>query len=409
MRFERITIALIIVLAVAAAVVWFRPGAGGRAEKRERYATGPGNVRLLVLGVEGLEIDIVERLVADGRLPHIGNIMDQGAVQTFTNLGKTTDPRVSWTSVATGMTPENHGFGVPSVTRREVQVEPEPVPSNRKAETLWTIADSKGLRVCVAGWPGTWPAEAVDGLMMSPYEQYVLERAHGGDYAAGVHPPERVEFVDALVVEPGAVERKDLLGFIDADSRLGPEALVGQNYKSLAAAYAGDRSTLDVALSGLRAVDADVVCVYLEGLNTVSQRFWHYMDPEPFERIDARPEDEEFFVGQIEALGGTIDEYYEFVDTLLGELIDACGEDTTIALVADHGYAGIEFDAHDRPKVGQHMHSEEGCWMASGPLLAPGVRIPEGSITDFAPTVLAAAGIETGIDFDGEALSRALR
>ena len=418
MRFERVVIVLIVIVAVAAAFVWFGRGRTGPATELDRptAATEPdrptaaaGEAALLVVGVEGFEMDIVERLVAEGRLPRVGRLLDDGALQTFANLGKTTDRGVAWTSVATGMTPENHGLGVPRTTERGAEVETEPTPSNRTAETLWTIANSNGHRVCVVGWPATWPAEVVDGLMMAPYEQYVLERAHGGDHASGVHPPEQLAAVDALVRAPGSVERRDLLRFVDLDSRLGPEALVGQNYQSLAEAYAGDRSCIDVALHGLTDVGSDVVCVYLEGLNTVSQRFWHYMDPEPFERIEARPEDEEFFEGQIEALGGTIDRYYEYVDMLLGELVDACGDDVTVAVVADHGYIGIEFDARGGPKIGQHMHSEEGVWIASGPRVAGDVTVPDGSITDFAPTVLAAAGIETAVDFDGEAQERALR
>jgi predicted AlkP superfamily phosphohydrolase/phosphomutase len=396
MKFDRIVVLLIVVVAVAAAVVWFGRRGASRAPEP---VSGPG-ISVLVVGVEGLELDIVERLVAEGRLPRLSGLIDRGAVQTFENLGRMTEQGVSWTTVATGMTPEGHGIGS-TVTRRGAETKTNPIPRNRTAGTIWTMASDLGRRVCVVGWPATWPAEEVNGLMMGPFEQYILARSHTGDQAEGVYPAAEYESIDALVIDPGLVERKELLRFIDSETRLGPEALVGQNYESLANSYAGDMTNVAVTLYGAGRGDTDVVCVCLEGLNTVSQRFWHYMDPEPFERLDARPEDRVFFDGQIETLGPTIDLYYEFVDELLGRLIDACDENATIAVVADHGYRGIEFNAAGQPMIGQHMHSERGCWIMSGRGVRSGVRSDEGSIMDFAPTLLAAAAMDVDTDFEG--------
>jgi len=401
MRFDRIIIVLILAVAIAAAVVWFNRLGSRTTPAPMEAVSEDGGVSLLVIGIEGLELDIVHRLVGEGKLPHFQELIQSGATGTFTNLGKATEAGVAWTSVATGMTPQNHGLGATVTRRQGVETTTGAFPDNRTAETLWTIAGSKGLSVCVVGWPATWPAEEVDGILVGPYEQYVLSRKLSNSHARGVYPPEQLEFVDGFILDPEAIQRRDLERFLVQDSRLGLEALVGQNYESLREAYGGDRSAVDLTLHGCRAVDADAAIVCLEGLNLVSQRFWHYMDPTPFERLDARPEDQEFFDGQIEALGVTIERYYGFIDGLIGELAAAAGGDATIAVVADHGYVGIEFDRQGMPKVGHHMHSDRGVWIINGPRVRAGATVDGGTIMDFAPTLLAAAGIDADIAFDG--------
>jgi len=408
MRFERIIVVLIVVVLAAAAFVWLgRSGDEAVAPGGASAEQAPAS--LVVIGVEGFEPRVAERLIGDGGLPHLAALMERGAFATFENLGKETDHRVSWTTVATGMAPEGHGLGVVVEGRRGARTPVEPVPSNRTAETIWTLAEGAGVTPAVVGWPGTWPVEDVDGLMVGPHEQYYLERMHGGDHGQGIHPDGELDAVDPLIRTPEDVRRKDLGRFIDLDTRLGFEALVGQNYGSLAKAFVSDRSMVDVALYGAAAFDADVVCVYLGGLNIVSQRFWHYMDTTAFDNLEADADDRAFYEGQIETLGGTIDRYYGFVDELVGELEQIAGDDATIAVVSDHGYEGIVLDARGWPKIGHHMFSDEGCWIVAGPRVRSGQRIRSGSITDFAPSVLAAAGMGGAPDFDGTAREEMLR
>ena len=100
--------------------------------------------------------------------------------------------------------------------------------------------------------------------------------------------------------------------------------------------------------------------------------------------------------------------YYEYVDGVLAELLEAFPPDTTAVVVADHGM-----------KAGLHHGGEAGMFVVAGPgLRASGVRanridaehIEElGRLVDVCPTLLALAGVPYGEDMLGRPARGAVR
>jgi len=206
-----------------------------------------------------------------------------------------------------------------------------------------------------------------------------------------------------MVLDREHFKRRDLSRFIDVDSAQGLEALVGQNYIALAGACAEDRSAVDLATALARGGDARNLFVCLAGTDVVSQRFWHYMETEAIENADVSEDVRRLLNGQIEALGSTVELYYDYIDELIGELAALAGNEGTVVVVADHGYGGIPLDADGSPIVGSAMHSEEGILIASGPRVVAGVNADIGKLIDVAPTIMAAAGLAVPDDLDGKA------
>jgi predicted AlkP superfamily phosphohydrolase/phosphomutase len=291
------------------------------------------------------------------------------------------------------MLPENQGIGGKKLSRRGEMVDAPLVPQSRTVGTLWTFLTDAGEESGVLGWPGTWPVEEIDGVMVGPHSTYILERKHGGAQTDAIHPPSWYERLDPLVLDQTDFTRRDLSRFVDLDSTMGLESLVGQNYVALATAYAADRSVVDLA--NAVAVQGSVrnLFVCLAGTDAVSQRFWHYMETEAIEQLDVGESERRLLQRQIEALGETVERYYDHVDELAG----------TVAVITDHGYAGIPLDAAGKPMVGTNMHSEEGMWIVSGPRVKTGATAPHGGLIDVAPTIMAAAGVEIPGGLDGEA------
>lgn len=408
MKLDRILILVITVVVLVAAVA-----AVLKFSKVERPAAPlepePVAVSLIVAGVEGLEPSIIHRLSSEGRLPNLSRLMNEGAWGEFTNLGKNIDPRIPWTSLVTGMTPQNQGIGGMIESARGEMVRAPLVPERRTAETIWTMLGGIGESVGVIGWPATWPVEPVNGVMVGSYIQYILERGHSGDTSVGIFPSSAFDQLDPLFVDRRERTRKQLARFVDTESRMGLEALIGQNYESLAVSVGADESMLAIAKSVAARPGVRNLLVFLGGLNGVSQRFWHYMVPEAIERGEFLPEDRAMLEGQVEALGGTIDEYYEYVDGILGELLELLAEDGTFAVISDHGYIGITFDQTGVPQVGFHMHSEKGFCILMGPRVAGGAEVTGGGIVDVAPTILAAASLAVPDDLDGDVIGGFLR
>ena len=408
MKLNRILSILIVAVVVVAAVI------GGM--KWSRLARTPAEPRtpgaklsLLVVGVEGLDLSILERLSREGRLPNITRLMAEGATGVFANTGKTVPLELAWTSLVTGVAPEKLGMGGPvQVTKDGVtKTARAPLtPKVRTAETLWTVLSAKGSRVAVLNWPGTWPAEEVNGVMVGPYAIYLLEREHsselGADPSKGVYPASERAVLDPLIRGIEGTTRGDLSEFVNLDSKLGLEALVGKTYEVLALAVAGDRSMLRLARRTADGAGAQDMFVFLSGLDSVTARFWHYAHPADVMLEKAGERGRGLLEGQNETLGATIDRYYEATDAMIGELTPMVRDDGTIAIIASHGYAGLEYDESGNPKLGANMWSGEGLWILKGPRSAKGARTSAGTLLDVAPTIAAAADIALPPGIDGK-------
>jgi predicted AlkP superfamily phosphohydrolase/phosphomutase len=403
MRVEKILIALVVVVLIVTGVIGVLKVTGDEEEPTAVVVPEAGELPLVVIGIQGLEASMVERLTADGRLPNLARLIAGGATGSYATLGRNVDARIVWTSLVTGMLPENQGVGGKKLSRRGEMVDAPLVPQSRTVGTFWTFLADAGERSGVLGWPGTWPVEEIDGIMVGPHSTYVLERKHGGTPSDAVHPPSWYERLDSMVLGQTDFTRRDLSRFVDLDSTMGLESLVGQNYVALATANAADRSVVDLANAVAAEGDVRDLFVCLAGTDVVSQRFWHYMDTEAIEQLDVGESERRLLQRQIEALGETVERYYDHVDELVGELARLAGDAGTVAVITDHGYAGIPLNAAGKPLIGTNMHSEEGMWVVSGPRVKTGATARHGALIDVAPTIMAAAGVEIPEELDGEA------
>ena len=64
---------------------------------------------LLIVGLDGATLDLIEPWASDGTLPHLAGLLRQGA---WGRLASTVPPATlpSWTSFMTGVNPGRHGI-----------------------------------------------------------------------------------------------------------------------------------------------------------------------------------------------------------------------------------------------------------------------------------------------------------
>jgi len=408
MKRDRILVLLVIVVAAAALAVFMSKRGGGTTQ--EVVAPAEGSLSLVVIGIEGLEPELVDRFAVSGELPHLTALMNEGAVGRFASLKRGIDLEIPWTSLVTGMRPENQGIGGTRISPRG-EVVPAPLtPKSRTVDTIWTLLSKAGRTVGVVGWPGAWPVEEVNGVMAGPHGRVILDQLHNGDMSRRIYPESQQTALDALYQDPTTVRRVDLGRFINLDTRNPYEALIGQNYITLANSYAADSSHVAIARRIAADPGVEALLVHLPGLDGVSQRFWHYMEPE---RVlggatltdEARAE----MLVQAETLGVVIERYYQYLDEVIGEILKLASADATVAIVSEHGYKGVELDWAGNPKIGDQMHSDRGMWIMKGPSIRPGARVDDRELIDFAPTLMKAAGIKPAIKLDGHVLDEVLR
>ena len=106
----------------------------------ERVAhPGPTAAPLLVIGVDGLEWNVILAMLRDGSLPHLDRLMRQGVYGRLNTLRTPKSPIV-WTSVATGKIPAKHG--ILDFTRRDNEGNRQLYNNgDRKTKAVWNTFD----------------------------------------------------------------------------------------------------------------------------------------------------------------------------------------------------------------------------------------------------------------------------
>ena len=365
--------------------------------------------RLLVVGIDGAEWDVVEPLVERGRMPNLARLMEEGVYCGLRSLEPKQKSPTIWTTIATGKLPEKHG-----ITDYIHEGTGRLMTSNvRTARTFWDILGEKGWTVTVIGWLVTWPAEPVNGWMVTDYFRYppTADRPLPENLT---YPDELLREVESLRVTRDTVPDEDVARLADLDARPRPDeiqrlplremltemnainqmdAMVG----ALRDIVAGDRTFTAVSEYMIERHPTDVCAVYLRGVDTASHKFWAAAHPGEVGFEVARSE--------VAVFGSTVERYYEFADEMLGRILSAFGDDASVIVCSDHGFEG--------PKPGKlpggiRDHGPVGVLVMAGKDIRKGGRIPERSVRDIAPTILALFGLPVAEDMDGSVVRDAL-
>src|SRR5262245_58970501 len=140
-------------------------GGGVGCERSQPEIPPPTGDRVVLIGIDGATWDVIRPLMKAGDLPNLRGLVERGWSGVLHSMEPMVSPAL-WTTIASGHVPAEHGilgFLAPTQDGGEA-----PVTSNlRRVETLWTIATRAGRTVNVIGWFVTWPAEPINGIMVS--------------------------------------------------------------------------------------------------------------------------------------------------------------------------------------------------------------------------------------------------
>jgi hypothetical protein len=166
--------------------------------------------RWIVIGVDGVSLDLLQRFSANGELPNFNRLLSESFVSKLQFDGAGVPP-VAWTTVATGVTPEEHGILMPEVRRLGgvsswMQMTPfelafhsvlmhaglgqrQPVSGYmRQTKAFWEILSDSGIQTGIVNWWGSWPARSLRGWNVS--ERYYYKVASGNPPQDDTFPPE---------------------------------------------------------------------------------------------------------------------------------------------------------------------------------------------------------------------------
>lgn len=376
---------------------------------------------LVVVAVDGLEWRLVLDLIREGRLPNLAGILASAASGRLATLEPAISPRI-WTSIATGVSPERHGI----LGFQYAGSDGEPrlfASGDRRVKAIWNIASDAGRRACVVGYWATFPAEAIEGVVVAqtarpPSGAPPMRKGGLVDGAAAqVHPPELEERVFALARR----SRADAVAAetsIFGDTSAWPAAmrrLVEHSRWSIETDAAYRAIAIELASEPAR---CDLLLVYLALPDVLGHRFWRWTYPEDFAK---RPT-----ADRVAAFGDVLPQTYAWVDEFLGRMHAEAQPNGALVVVSDHGMgafrprAAVDLERSDGPLVrtGGHSSSRLAFFAATGRGLARSdwsataaseEDVPSiGSVLDVGPTLLALLGFPHGADMEGRPLAGAL-
>ncbi len=244
--------------------------------------------RVLLVGWDGATFDLIDPLLERGELPHLAALIANGRSAELEST-KIPISSAAWPTIATGKGPGEHGvysFFRPIEGTYDAQL----VSSMDVASPpIWRILSERGRRVNVFGVPVTYPAEPINGTMvsgmLSPFD---------ADYAHPEGTANRLR--EAGFIPDLGIWRQNELANMDTVKR----QLDLKEAELLRLAEMPDWSLSMFVFKSL-----DVLC------------------HRPSLRLD----------------GPEITWTLKRLDEILGKLIEAAGDDTVVMVISDHGFA----------------------------------------------------------------------
>jgi len=356
------------------------------------------SAKVLVVGIDAGEWDVLGPLIDQGRCPNFARMRAQGSAGKLRSLLPLTRSPVIWTSIATGKVPQKHGVEDFFMRMKGLDTESgDEVPSDRrrpqtsntwKARPVWDILGSVGHSVGVVGWWTTWPAQPVNGVLVTDYAQYA-PRGWSATDTRVAYPESLLTLVTRLRRSPESVSWAELFQFVPAFDTTSVTPRQGELVRDIRWIYAADVTFYRVAMELYRRGHPDFFAVYFRGVDELGHLYW---DRETYNGRHEEPltDSEEAWLKPL------IPRYYVFMDRLLGDLLREAGSATDVIVCSDHGYGG--------GGQGVLAHKPDGIVLMMGPHMVKGGTITGANVLDITPSILTLFGLPTARDMDGRAI-----
>lgn len=375
-----------------------------------RRAAVPPLARVLYIGLDGMDWEILGPLIARGEAPNLGRLAREGVRAELLAYEPIVSPLL-WTTAVTGRTPDEHGVADFVVTSAEGKV--IPIPSGfRTAPALWEILGAADQSSGFANFWATQPAEEVQGVLVSDVADRVLgDHGRKPGLPPGTASPrafleERIERFYTTDTVPAERVRAWAPSLDDAEIEDARRYWRDPARRDTwAAAHPGDddRKTpipafllknathvANIERIGLALLEdpaLGVVGLYFRDPDDTGHSFQHLAPPpHPLAPLEERAR-----------YADTVANSYRAMDAVVGRLVAAAGPGTAVIVHSDHGFRwGARRPVEVMPFAkGQPVewHRLQGVFLAGGGPFRRGADAAPVTLFDIAPTILALRGV----------------
>ena len=268
--------------------------------------------RALIIGLDGVTFDVLNPLMAEGRMPRLAAAIEGGTSGVLHSTVPPITP-AAWTTFLTGVQPGTHG--IIDFERYDPLTNKLGFNSTRcldHVRTIWRTLGDRGFRVGSLHVPMTYPAVPVNGFMVSGFEA-------PGANSDFVFPSDAKEWICSRWPDPTLRAKW-------GRSVVGARKTFRRNIDYLCKSFHQD-AEMTVALGDR--FGWDVLMVVMKLTDNLQHKTWKYLDPrwsgrDPFRRDLTK-------------------HAFEEADRAVGTLLDyATTRGATAWIVSDHGHGSLE-------------------------------------------------------------------
>jgi predicted AlkP superfamily phosphohydrolase/phosphomutase len=263
--------------------------------------------RAVILGLDGATFEIIDPLVAAGKLPNLARLIREGVSGP---LRSTLHPNSfpGWASCTTGTSEGCHGVYSPFIKQPGAYEFRAMSAVDIQTKTIWELLSERGRRVVVVNVPTTYPVVPVNGYLVTGMLTPTLESEF-------THPPalraELLATVPDYIIEPRrnpdkALKTAEFRRCLDARQRALDFLVPRTNW--------------------------DFLMVVFSILDRTQHDFWADMD------VTHHKHDPQ------SAFKGFIEEMYIAVDAAVGRLRALLPADVPILVCSDHGFCASRYE-----------------------------------------------------------------
>ncbi len=259
--------------------------------------------KVLVIGFDGATPELVDRWVAEDKLPNMKRVIEGGVYGKLKSVYPPISP-AAWTTFATGYNPGKHGtYDFRDYDTKRYSCFADTIVDSHAfaGKSIWDLVGAAGQKVGVVTVPVTYPAWKVNGFMISGYPTPDT----GTNFT---YPPELGKTIPPLVGDAAFFKSASHHVLLKEMDRL-------------------NHLTADVSIEQLVKDDYGLFIMVIGATDRAHHDWWKYIDPDhpAYNAADAK------------RYGDLILEVYQSADACLGKFLGAIDGETNVIVMSDHG------------------------------------------------------------------------
>jgi predicted AlkP superfamily phosphohydrolase/phosphomutase len=270
------------------------------------------NRKLLVLGLDGMPLDLLLFLMESGKAPNLKALFQRGTYGKLRSVIPPITP-AAWTSFQTGKYPDKHGV-VDFFVEKPWTYQYEFTNSTKiKSKTLWKILSDAKRKPIVVNVPLTYPPEAIEGIIIPGFDA-----PETSDDC--IHPKGLLKTIETKIGKynvyrmwwnEAVFKQSGLTGLIQELLHITDSQIEGVKFL-------------------MKEFEWDFFMYHFQVTDALQHHAYHLINSSNRESSEVEKEQHKLIM-----------EFYGNIDRKVGELLEMVDQDTSVCVLSDHGFLSL--------------------------------------------------------------------